>query len=61
MIDIATDFAAVGLGWLEAEVRVGPADAGLVRSLDLTVTAAEGRFTNLRPQDVPGRGDACRL
>ena len=57
MSELAPDFAAagveVGLGWVVAEVVVGPADPALDLALDEGVTAAAARLEACRAQDWP--------
>lgn len=57
MIEVASDFAAVGvevgLGWLETEVEVAPAEATLDRAMAEAVAAAATRLEACRPQDLP--------
>lgn len=51
MIDIAV--AGAGLGWIVAEVAVGPSGPALGRLLDAEVAAVEARLANGRAQDLP--------
>ena len=57
MIEVAADFAAagveVGLGCLEAEVEVAPAEAALDRAMAEAVAVATARLEGCRPQDLP--------
>lgn len=57
MIEIAADFASVGievgLGWIVAEVGVAVGDPALEGALDEAVAAAAGRLEGGRAQDVP--------
>ncbi len=57
MIKVAPDFAragiGVGLGWIEAEVTIMPAEAALEKALDEMMAATLVLLEGRRPQDLP--------